>query len=184
MIILRTLSCNHEHVIDFFLLKNHQVSTPISLTYNCSYFLLAPATPLGLPNAVPAQMMVKRRSPPAPSPPKKQNQLGSFRWSCPRQRSDRYFQGFILLLHFKMRRTEIPALLPSIKGVFLTVKLPGWVGWVLGTPARADVAQVGRQPADPPGEDDRMREMLATILGCCWNFRAFILFYFSRASAR
>lgn len=57
------------------------------------------------------------------------------------------------------------------------------MGWVLGTPARMDLAKVGRQPADPPGEDDRMKEMLATILGCCWNFRAFILFYFFLASA-
>lgn len=31
-----------------------------------------------------------------------------------------------------------------------------------------------------------MKEMLATILGCCWNFRAFILFilFFERAHAR
>lgn len=28
-----------------------------------------------------------------------------------------------------------------------------------------------------------MKEMLATILGCCWNFRAFISF-FERAHAR
>lgn len=31
-----------------------------------------------------------------------------------------------------------------------------------------------------------MKERLATILGCCWNFRAFILFilFFERAHAR
>lgn len=46
-------------------------------------------------------------------------------------------------------------------------------------PARMDLAKVGRHPADPPGEDDRMKEMLATILGCCWNFQAFILFFSS-----
>lgn len=40
------------------------------------------------------------------------------------------------------------------------------------------LTKVGRQPADPLSGEDRCKEMLATILGCCWNFRAFILFYF------
>lgn len=48
----------------------------------------------------------------------------------------------------------------------------------LGNPRKKGLAKVGRQPADPPGAEDRMKETLATILGCCWNFRAFILFYF------
>lgn len=48
----------------------------------------------------------------------------------------------------------------------------------MGAPRKNGLARVGRQRADPPGEEDWAKEMLATILGCCWNFRAFILFYF------
>lgn len=70
---------------------------------------------------------------------------------------------------------------PSFQSVFLAVKLPaqgGGGGEVLGALRNNGLAKVGRQRADPPGEEDRAKEMLATILGCCWNFRAFILFYF------
>lgn len=45
-------------------------------------------------------------------------------------------------------------------------------------PHKDGLAKVRRQPADPPCEDNRTKETLATILGCCWNLGAFILFYF------
>ena len=70
---------------------------------------------------------------------------------------------------------------PSFQSVFLAVKLPaqgGDAGGGLRAPRKNGLAKVGRQRADPPGEEDRAKEMLATILGCCRNFRAFILLYF------